>query len=260
MASKKKTKPPAVKTRRDLLVEFLATEKDGVDGIDVDDLLEHIGADPNAPDPKVHPVANVRWVELDKTQANNWNPNKVAPNEMRLLHLSISNDGYTQPVVTIYDEETERFVVVDGFHRRQTMLNFADIRESTGGRLPVVVIDKPINDRMASTVRHNRARGKHSVGGMGQIVFGMLEGGWSDEEICKQLGMEADELVRLKHVTGFAKLFEDVEYRRAWETRKQIKIRRAFKEGEATDAIEDDPEDLEAKALAEAEGEQVADV
>lgn len=93
----------------------------------------------------------------------------------------------------------------------------------------VVVIDKPLNDQMASTIRHNRARGKHGVSGMATVVFGMLDGGWSDEEIAHQLGMEADELVRLKYVTGFAKLFEDVEYRRAWETRRQIKIRREHK-------------------------------
>lgn len=188
--------------------------------------------DDPAPDPSVHPVSDVRWVPIDKTEANSYNPNAVAPNEMRLLYHSIKNDGFTQPVVTFYDDERDRYIVVDGFHRRQTLMEHEDLRESTGGRLPVVVIDKPINDRMASTVRHNRARGKHSVGGMGSLVFGMLDGGWSDEEVCAQLGMEADELVRLKHVTGFAKLFADVKYRRAWETRRQIKIRRAYQEAD----------------------------
>jgi ParB-like chromosome segregation protein Spo0J len=181
-------------------------------------------------DPKVHPIARVLWVPLDKTEANTYNPNKVAPNELRLLYLSIKQDGYTQPIVTMYDSERDKYIVVDGFHRRHVMLSHADIRESTGGLLPVVVIDKPINDQMASTVRHNRARGKHGVGAMGSIVFGMLENGWTDEEIAQNLGMEADELVRLKYVTGFAKLFEDVEYRRAWETRRQIKIRREHRQ------------------------------
>lgn len=110
------------------------------------------------------------------------------------------------------------------------MKHHNDIRESTGGLLPIVVIDKDMNQRMASTIRHNRARGKHNITGMSQIVFDMLEGGWSEERICSELGLEADELIQLKYTTGFAKLFEDVEYRKAWETRKQIKLRREYVE------------------------------
>lgn len=101
-----------------------------------------------------------------------------------------------------------------------------DIRESTGGLLPVVVLEKGLNDRMASTVRHNRARGKHNVTGMASMVFAMLDGGWDDAAICAEMGMEADELLRLKHVTGFSKLFADVKYRKAWETKRQIAIRK----------------------------------
>lgn len=185
-----------------------------------------------APAHITEPVADVKWVPLEKVEANDYNPNKVAANELRLLYLSIKQDGYTQPVVTFYDPDRDRYVIVDGFHRYTIMRRYKDIRDRTRGLLPVVVIDKPINDRMASTIRHNRARGKHSVGGMAQIVFGMLDGGWDDEAICSELGMEADELLRLKHVTGFAKLFDDVDYRRAWETRRQIKIRRRYREGE----------------------------
>ncbi len=173
------------------------------------------------------PVDFVRLVPIEKVKANDYNPNSVAKNEMRLLYVSILHDGYTQPVVTVYDEKEDMYVIVDGFHRYTTMRLNEDIRERNGGLLPVVVIDKSINDRMASTVRHNRARGKHSVGGMANMVFSMLENGWSDEAICAELGLEADELIRLKHVTGFSKLFEDVEYRRAWETRKQIEIRKS---------------------------------
>ena len=200
-------------------------------------------AKPSAPpkpaiDPKAHPIAEVLWVPLDQTEANTYNPNRVAPNELRLLYLSIKQDGYTQPIVTFHDAERDKYIVVDGFHRRHVMLTYPDIRESTGGLLPIVVIDKPINDRMASTVRHNRARGKHGVGGMAQIVFGMLDGGWSDEEIAAQLGMESDELARLKYVTGFAKLFEDTEYRRAWETKRQIRIRREYRQREAAEAAD----------------------
>ncbi len=174
------------------------------------------------------PVGCVMWVPIDRVQANDYNPNSVARNEMRLLHTSISHDGYTQPVVTVYDPEIDKYVIVDGFHRYSTMKLNADIRERCGGMLPIVVIDKPINDRMASTVRHNRARGKHSIAGMASMVFSMLENGWGDADICAELGLETDELLRLKHVTGFSKLFESVEYRRAWETKRQIKARKEY--------------------------------
>ena len=174
------------------------------------------------------PVNYVRWVPIEKVHANDYNPNSVAKNEMRLLYVSILHDGYTQPVVTVYDEQQDQYVIVDGFHRYTTMRLNKDIAERNNGLLPVVVIDKSINDLMASTVRHNRARGKHSVSGMANMVFQMLDNGWSDEAICKELGVEADELVRLKHVTGFSKLFENVEYKKAWETKRQIELRKQY--------------------------------
>lgn len=176
-----------------------------------------------------NPVDRVRWVPITKVEANDYNPNSVAKNEMRLLYTSISHDGYTQPVVTIYDPERDRYVIVDGFHRYTTMRLNADLREKNGGLLPVVVLDKPINDRMASTVRHNRARGKHSVAGMASMVFKMLENGWTDEAICAEIGVTVDELVRLKHVTGFSKLFENADYRRSWETKRQVELRHQWK-------------------------------
>lgn len=177
-----------------------------------------------------NPVAHVQFVPVEKVHANNYNPNAVASNEMKLLYTSILHDGYTQPVVTIYDEEKDRYVIVDGFHRYTVMRVNKDIYEANGGLLPIVVLDKGINDRMASTVRHNRARGKHSIEGMGNIVLGMLKNGWRDEEVCNELGMEPEELLRLKHITGFSKLFKDVEYRRAWEARSQARIKREWKE------------------------------
>lgn len=176
---------------------------------------------------KMHPVDRIRWVPIDDVVCNDYNPNAVAGVEMNLLHMSISHDGYTQPVVVIWDEERAKYVIVDGFHRYSTMRDNPDVRATTGGMLPVVVLAKGINDRMASTVRHNRARGKHSVAGMGQMVFQMLEQGWEDERICNELGMSPDELLRLKHVTGFSKLFEDVEYRLAWEKRSMVEKRTA---------------------------------
>ena len=182
-----------------------------------------------------NPVDNVKWVPLKQVKANDYNPNQVAKNEMGLLYTSIDHDGYTQPVVTIYDEDKDEYVIVDGFHRYSVMKHYKSIRERNKGMLPVVVIEKDINDRMASTVRHNRARGKHSIEGMSKIVFEMLENGWSDAEIIEELGMETEELIRLKHITGFSKLFEDTEYNRAWETKRQLKLKREYKENENED-------------------------
>lgn len=178
---------------------------------------------------RAQPVDRVRWVPVEKVRANDYNPNAVARTEMSLLYTSIERDGYTQPVVTIYDPSEDVYVIVDGFHRYYTMLVHSDIAARSGGHLPVVVIEKDLNERMAATVRHNRARGKHSVAGMSSMIFEMLENGWSDAEICNELGMEAEELLRLKHITGFSKLFEDVEYRKAWTTKNQIRAKCAYK-------------------------------
>lgn len=186
---------------------------------------------------KAQPIDNVKWVPLERVHANDYNPNSVAKNEMKLLHTSISHDKYTQPVVTVYDKENDRYVIVDGFHRYSTMRLNEDIREMTGGMLPIVVLDKDINERMAATVRHNRARGKHSITGMASMVFSMLENGMTDEAICAELGLEVDEIIRLKHVTGFSKLFENTEYRKAWESNKQIKLRKQFEEEQNESAV-----------------------
>ena len=179
---------------------------------------------------KDQPVDRVRWVPIEMVSPNDYNPNSVAGKEMDLLYTSIKQDGYTQPVVTIHDPKRNRYVIIDGFHRYFTCKNNPDIVERNNGCLPIVVLDKNINERMASTVRHNRARGQHSVQGMSNMVFQMLDGGMEDVDICNELGMEPEELLRLKHITGFSKLFEDIDYKRAWETKKQIKLRRAQKE------------------------------
>ena len=138
-------------------------------------------------------------------------------------------EHYTMPVVTIYDPEIKKYVIIDGFHRYSTMRRNKDIYELNDGYLPCVVLEKSIEERMASTVRHNRARGKHSVAGMSNIVFEMLKKGVSDADICNELGLEKEELVRLKHITGFAKLFADTEYGKAWESDKMIKIKADYK-------------------------------
>jgi ParB-like chromosome segregation protein Spo0J len=177
---------------------------------------------------KSQPIDNVLWVPVDRVSPNDYNPNSVAKVEMGLLYKSIKHDGYTQPIVTIFDVETNKYIIVDGFHRYFTCKNNKDIFDRNNGLLPIVVIEKDINDRMAATIRHNRARGAHSVTGMSNMVFQMLDNGWTDENICNHLGMEAEELLKLKHITGFSKLFENAEYNKAWESKKQLQLRKQY--------------------------------
>ena len=163
------------------------------------------------------PVYNVQAVPIEKIRANDYNPNRVAPPEMKLLEISIWEDGYTQPIVCYYDHENDEYIVVDGFHRYTVMKTSKRIYEREGGLMPVVVIDKDLSDRMASTIRHNRARGSHNVDLMSNIVAELLEMGKSDSWICKNIGMSADELLRLKQITGLAALFKDEEFSKSWE-------------------------------------------
>ncbi len=163
------------------------------------------------------PVYNVTAVPIEKIVANTYNPNSVAPPEMRLLYDSIKEDGYTMPIVCYYDEENDQYIIVDGFHRYRVMMEHKDIREREGGVLPVSVIDKPMDHRMASTIRHNRARGSHNVDLMSNIVKELHELGRSDAWISKHLGMDRDEILRLKQITGLAALFKDVEFGKSWK-------------------------------------------
>jgi ParB-like chromosome segregation protein Spo0J len=168
---------------------------------------------------KSEPVDCVRWVVADTVTANDYNPNSVAPPEMRLLEHSITEDGYTQPIVSWLREDSVR-EVVDGFHRHRVGKESATVRERVHGYLPVVTIngarlDK--GDRMAATIRHNRARGEHRVESMADIVVELKRRFWSDEKIATELGMEPDEVLRLTQVTGLAGLFKDREFSEAWE-------------------------------------------
>lgn len=158
------------------------------------------------------PVLNVRMVPAGKIVANNYNPNRMASAEMQLLRISIEEDGYTQPIVTYYDKERDVYEVVDGFHRY--LVNEMYFHEP---ELPVVVIDKPIDQRIASTIRHNRARGTHQILDMAQIVCSLTARGWTDEDICKYLGMELDEVIRLKQVSGLREAFADHVFSKSWE-------------------------------------------
>lgn len=162
------------------------------------------------------PVYDVRRVPLEKIRPNEYNPNSVAPPEMRLLYDSIRQDGYTMPIVCYYDAEADMYDIVDGFHRYRVMLDHPDIREREGGCLPVSVIDKPLDERMASTIRHNRARGSHNVDLMGNIVAALVRDGKDAGWITRQLGLDREEYLRLKQITGLAEMFRDGNFSQAW--------------------------------------------
>lgn len=165
----------------------------------------------------ISPVYNVLRVPIEKIQANDYNPNSVAPPEMELLEKSIWEDGYTQPVVTFYDSENDNYIVVDGFHRYCILKTSQRINEREQGHLPIVVINKALGDRMASTIRHNRARGTHSIELMSTIVSELVEMGKGDRWICEHIGMSVDELLRLKQITGVAALFANRSFSDSWD-------------------------------------------
>lgn len=157
------------------------------------------------------PVYNIKAIPIEDIQANSYNPNHVAPPEMKLLYESIKEDGYTMPIV-VYPLSNGKYEIVDGYHRYTTMLLHRDIYEREGGKLPCSIIDKDKSNRMASTIRHNRARGSHSIELMMNIVSELKKAGMSDAWIMKEIGMDADELLRYKQLSGLAELFKDREF------------------------------------------------
>ena len=166
-----------------------------------------------------HPVLNVQLVPIDDVKANDYNPNKVAPPEMQLLKLSIRKDGLTMPVVAANDND--KYVVVDGFHRRTHVANDKVIRESLKGYLPISKLNKNIQDRITSTVRHNMARGTHQVELSANLIVLLKKHNWTNARIGKELGMDADEVLRLKQITGLAEAFMDKEFSKSWEVEKE---------------------------------------
>ena len=188
------------------------------------------------------PVYSVIAVPIDKITPNTYNPNSVAPPEMDLLYDSIKEDGYTMPIVCYYSKEEDKYEIVDGFHRYRVMKEHQDIYDREGGMLPVSVIDKPLECRMASTVRHNRARGTHNVELMSSIVRDLQDIGRSDEWIAKHLGMDKDEVLRLKQITGIAALFRNVGFSKAWQPFVDPEEWKEY-----DDADEDDTDDEEGK-------------
>lgn len=175
-------------------------------------------------DSYLSPVYDVKRVHMDMVTANDYNPNSVAPPEMALLETSIWEDGYTQPIVTVFDPDNNRYVVIDGFHRYLTLSNSERIRDREQSMLPIVVLNKAMGDRMASTIRHNRARGTHNIELMSTIVSELVEMGKGDRWICQHIGMSSDELLRLKQITGVAALFQNKSFSDSWDVEQLDKV------------------------------------
>lgn len=194
----------------DKLEEYDCPEEERVE------ILNEIRNEIRKASPFAEPVDLVLWVPAEKVEANDYNPNRVAPPEMKLLELSIRQDGYTQPIVSYYDQKRDRYIVVDGFHRNRVGKESPEVCRRVRGYLPVVVIDKSIDQRMASTIRHNRARGTHAIRPMSKIIEELYFMGWSDKRIAEELGMDKDEVLRLKQFTGLGNLFKDREFSKAW--------------------------------------------
>lgn len=169
---------------------------------------------------KNEPVDFVKWVKNTKVGANDYNPNTVAPPEMELLRLSIASDGYTQPIVTWANSDKVENEVIDGFHRHRVGKECKDIQKRIHGYLPIVSVAEDRenkNDRIASTIRHNRARGKHRIEAMSEIVLDLKKRNWSDKKISTELGMDQDEVLRLTQITGLLEAFSNKEFSEAWE-------------------------------------------
>jgi len=181
---------------------------------------------------KDEPVDFVKWVPNESVTANDYNPNQVAPPEMKLLELSITNDGYTQPIVSWSNSSKNSIEVIDGFHRSKVGKESKAVQDRVKGYLPIADVrtsESAKNDRMASTIRHNRARGKHQIDAMSEIVIELKNRNWTNSRIAKELGMDEEEVLRLCQISGLEHLFSDNDFTRAWE---------------ADDALEDDWEDV----------------
>lgn len=200
-------------------INDLLQGKDFVNKVNlINEIREHIH---NLSPFKNEPVDFVKWVLSDNVTANDYNPNKVAPPEMELLEISIMNDGYTQPIVTWDNPDKDKIEVIDGFHRNRVGKESKIIQQRINGFLPVVNIRKEQsdkNDRMASTIRHNRARGKHQISAMSEIVIELKNRNWTNQRIAKQLGMDEEEVLRLCQISGLEHLFNDSDFSKAWES------------------------------------------
>lgn len=175
-------------------------------------LYEFLGLD--------HPALNVQLVPIEQVEGNDYNPNNVAPPEMKLLELSIRKDGITMPVVVASQKRGENWTVVDGFHRTRICKKVPEIKESLKNYLPITVLDKSLENRVAATVRHNMARGTHQVELSANLVTFLKRNDWSSQRIGEELGMDPDEVLRLRQITGLAEAFKDEDFSKSWEVER----------------------------------------
>lgn len=157
------------------------------------------------------PVLKVKMIPIDKIVANDYNPNKVAPPEMKLLKKSIEEDGYTMPIVVYHDKDNDSYIIVDGFHRYRCAIEYFNLDQ-----IPATIINKDLSNRIASTIRHNRARGTHQIKCMSDIVLSLIHQGWDDLRISQHLGMDAEEVLRLKQITGLREAFSNHQFSKSW--------------------------------------------
>jgi len=221
------------------LISNLLKDKDLKDTVNIiNELRDHI----HTLSPfKNEPVDFVKWIANDEVIANDYNPNKVAPPEMELLEISITNDGYTQPIVTWPNEEKGKIEVIDGFHRHRVGKESKIVNQRIQGFLPTVIIRKEQsdkNDRIASTIRHNRARGKHQINAMSEIVIELKNRNWTNQRIAKQLGMDEEEVLRLCQISGLEHLFNDNDFSKAWESSDYIENNYELLTDEVVDEME----------------------
>ena len=202
----------------DELLFALVSELDTIENLDEKvDVLNYIRSVLHEHSPfREEPCDCVIWKKTNDVQANEYNPIHVATPEMKLLYESIKLDGYTMPIVT-YSLGNGSYEIVDGFHRNRVGREHSDINKRIHGYLPLTTIDKPVDERIGSTIRHNRARGTHGIRPMSDIVLELSQMGWDDAEICKKLGMELDEVIRLKQITGLKEAFMNHDFSRSWE-------------------------------------------
>ena len=205
-----------------MIEDILKELEKELESLDIDErinMLNVINKKLSELSPMNEPITYVKWVKAENVDANEYNPNKVATPEMNLLYESINSDGYTQPIVA-YQKDATRYEIVDGFHRNRVGKEHKDIYERLHGYLPLTIIDKPLDERMGSTIRHNRARGSHQIRSMSDIVVELSSEGWTDDEICTKLGMDMDEVLRLKQVSGLKAAFSNHEFSKTWEEYK----------------------------------------
>ena len=203
-----------------MIDELIIKLKDIISSIDdIDEkisMINKVNIAINEVNPLKEPICNIQYIKSDYIHANEYNPNHVATPEMELLYNSIKLDGYTQPIVAYRINENE-YEIVDGFHRNRVGKEHEDINKRLFNYLPLTIIDKPLDERMGSTIRHNRARGSHQIRSMSDIVLDLSKSGWTDDDISNKLGMEMDEVLRLKQITGLKEAFQNHEFSKSWE-------------------------------------------